>query len=411
MLLLLAWLALHAQDVPIKPLKVGDSVPDITFRMLNYSMPDARLSDFKGKLLILDFWATHCAPCIAAFPKLQSLQEKFKDSVQVILLNEQTGDTEAKVNAFFKNRERTGRAVSLPSSIGGNTASTLFPHTTIPHCVVLKDGKVLAITGSESITAVAIRDYLRGRGANMAQKTDYFADRMLVLNSGSVIDDAASQMLFRKGYLPGLSSGERTRRLNDLVRGLSFRNISISQMYFNVLRNLRPDIWDMNRVLFVDTAVKLKMDSVATYELVVSPLDKESVYSYAMNDLNRYSGYNCTIEKRKIACYVLKAAKEGIKARAAMPGADPEMKAGGNGMLHYKNGNVKQLINRITGKAAFIKVPVIDETGYSGEIDYELPVEIKDMASLQHLLNKMGFGLSAAERELEVFVLSAADED
>ena len=56
----------------IKPLKIGDKVPDIEFKnIINYKSKTARLSDFKGKLVILDFWGTWCTSCIAAFPKME----------------------------------------------------------------------------------------------------------------------------------------------------------------------------------------------------------------------------------------------------------------------------------------------------------------------------------------------------
>ncbi len=47
--------ALHAQPVP---LKIGDRAPDITIKAVNHTSSTLKLSDFKGKLLILDFWAT-----------------------------------------------------------------------------------------------------------------------------------------------------------------------------------------------------------------------------------------------------------------------------------------------------------------------------------------------------------------
>src|SRR5688572_26528195 len=78
----------------IKELKIGDIVPDIEFLMVNYSKPTARLSDFKGKVVILDFWATWCGSCIEAFPKIDLAQKEFGDRLQVILVNSRaTKDT------------------------------------------------------------------------------------------------------------------------------------------------------------------------------------------------------------------------------------------------------------------------------------------------------------------------------
>src|SRR3546814_7287875 len=54
-------------DVPHGPLKVGDPMPDIFIPHLsNYSASSANFSDFRGKLVILDFWNLFCHPCIAA---------------------------------------------------------------------------------------------------------------------------------------------------------------------------------------------------------------------------------------------------------------------------------------------------------------------------------------------------------
>jgi cytochrome oxidase Cu insertion factor (SCO1/SenC/PrrC family) len=59
----------------IQPLSIGDKVPDIQFEnILNYKSKKAKLSDFKGKLVILDMWSTSCTFCIAAFPKMEELQ-------------------------------------------------------------------------------------------------------------------------------------------------------------------------------------------------------------------------------------------------------------------------------------------------------------------------------------------------
>ena len=60
-------------------------------------------SDFRGKVLVLDFYATWCEPCRRSIPHLIGLQDKYADQgLQVIGLNVGGPDDEAKVPAFAK---------------------------------------------------------------------------------------------------------------------------------------------------------------------------------------------------------------------------------------------------------------------------------------------------------------------
>ena len=71
-----------AQDSPTSAgLTIGDIVPDVRLtHIYNAASPEANLSDFEGRLLLLDFWATWCAPCIKSLNKLDSLQQEFGDA-------------------------------------------------------------------------------------------------------------------------------------------------------------------------------------------------------------------------------------------------------------------------------------------------------------------------------------------
>ena len=80
-----------------------EAAPDITFQ--DASGADVKLSSFKGKTILLNVWATWCAPCRAEMPALDSLQrDKGSDKFEVVAVNVDTGD-DVKPRKFL---EETG---------------------------------------------------------------------------------------------------------------------------------------------------------------------------------------------------------------------------------------------------------------------------------------------------------------
>ncbi len=65
--------------------------------------------DFTGKILILDFWATWCSPCVAAFPSLQTLSEMYAENPRVAFLVVNAGwdDSLADAKTFLSDRGYT----------------------------------------------------------------------------------------------------------------------------------------------------------------------------------------------------------------------------------------------------------------------------------------------------------------
>jgi len=71
------------------------------FSLKNLDGKDIRLSDFKGKVVLLDFWATWCPPCVSAVPQLASLHERYKEKgfeIIGISMDHSVGDAKSFVS-------------------------------------------------------------------------------------------------------------------------------------------------------------------------------------------------------------------------------------------------------------------------------------------------------------------------
>ncbi|HMN69677.1 MAG TPA: TlpA disulfide reductase family protein, partial [Bdellovibrionales bacterium] len=77
-----------------------DGVPDFTLKDL--SGADVSLSQFAGKIVLVNIWATWCAPCVKEFPSLQNLVKKMSGKLVVLAVSydKNKEDIETFVKAF-----------------------------------------------------------------------------------------------------------------------------------------------------------------------------------------------------------------------------------------------------------------------------------------------------------------------
>jgi thiol-disulfide isomerase/thioredoxin len=62
-----------------------------------------KLADFRGKILVIDFWQTNCAPCVRLVPKLANLSKQYRDKgVEVIGLTDDEKSEQGVVVKFLK---------------------------------------------------------------------------------------------------------------------------------------------------------------------------------------------------------------------------------------------------------------------------------------------------------------------
>ncbi len=104
-----------------KLLEVSSPAPD--FELVDATGARVRLSDFKGKVVLLNFWATWCRPCVAEMPWFGELERAYKDRGLVVLGVAMDDDGWTAVRPFMSAHQihyRIGLANdALAKSYGG----------------------------------------------------------------------------------------------------------------------------------------------------------------------------------------------------------------------------------------------------------------------------------------------------
>lgn len=93
------------KGAPVKVISEGDAAPDFSLPALDNRV--VRLSDFRGRVVMLHFWATWCPPCVEEMPGIEQLYKAFKDSGLEILAVSVDEDGASAVSPFMKKNNLT----------------------------------------------------------------------------------------------------------------------------------------------------------------------------------------------------------------------------------------------------------------------------------------------------------------
>jgi thiol-disulfide isomerase/thioredoxin len=124
---------LHKQDMNL--LDIGVNAPD--WQLTDAEGKTHSLSEYRGKVVVMDFWATWCIPCSAVMPRMQKLHEKFAGSGVVVF----------GVNAW-ENSDPVGlmkkKGFSYELLLKGEGIAAAYKVTTLPVVYIIGyDGEVI----------------------------------------------------------------------------------------------------------------------------------------------------------------------------------------------------------------------------------------------------------------------------
>ena len=406
-----------ANSQQVQPIKIGDKVPqslwDAKFTALQGDGKQTMitLNNYKGKLVILDFWATWCSACIEGFDKVQKLQKQFPEELKVVLI---TNETIVKIDEFFKKRITLGQQVELTSIVKGAPLTAYFQHELIPHYAwISPDGNLLATTSSLEIKAEHIKEILAGKKSKFSMKIDIDTSRPLYSEEYLPEDKLQHYSVLLKGMLEGTGSITQLRTRNDAAVGITITNSPIQSIFEYCFRAIDRNYFPSRLKLFVADSSKLApeksrmeiMDwynsNAYSFDLSVNEDKAANLYKGMLNELNHSSPYEGFVNLKKQSCFVL-------------------VPFGKENKWSYKSGDYKSIIEKDSTVLTKVPMrfliaalntklsmglPVLDETDYKGNIQITFTGKINSLDELRHELKKYGLNLKKTRRVFNEFII------
>lgn len=427
--ILLTGIAVKAQTY--HPLHIGDTVPDVELKMLDYKSKTVHLSDFRGKLLILDFWSDWCTVCIAQFPRFDSLQKQFGDKICILPVgfDIQPGN----IMRFRNSRKGTKREMKMATavqSVSDSAMMQLFPHQGLPHEIWINEkGVLISVTDQLAVTAETITASLQGAVANLPQKiynAGFNVQNPLFVggNGGTDTDFAFRSIIFP--YRNDLPSKIITASNEKFIR-LACLNFPVVQMIKTAAIQLNPeyrfdvDLLNKRVLINVIDSVKrhllddffstdflametFKHTSFYTYELILPPgYSMKNAYSLMLNELETYFKVRVRIEDKEMNCLALvrTSTKDKLHTDNKTGNCD-ELEDG----LEYdcQFGKLDDFITYLNNN--FNMPYVVNATGYEENIQIHTSVaNLADMVGLRKELNRYDLDLIEKKANVDMLII------
>lgn len=406
-------------------LKKGDQMREFSSNQtLNTQETPIRLSDYRGKLLILDFWDTRCLGCLLSFPKVDSLQQQFKDKVQFVMVNPEPKEYTLQ---FFEKRKKIHRP-SVPMITGDSSLISWFNFEGKPfHVWVDSTGRITQTTGGYNTTKNNIEKYFQYNSIILKQKT---GKRALI---GDMLNDAWKPNTIFASYLGSCNDLRDTSSSpNTGMKCFSETSISILALYQLLFELETGNRFKSEGLTLLQSKNKAKFDrkysgegidewrenNCYTYKIYVPEEREKDLYKLAISDLDRYFNCHSEIKLMAVNCLVL----------TKLPGSHkPFSTKGGNSVdslyfsnergqfesefRYLKNSPFSLFSGRLGSQfSSRLDIPFIDETGITGNIDISFPGKLLDTDSINiwewnAALKEEGLQIIKTRRKMKVLMI------
>jgi len=375
----LGWLPVPS--VAQEPVRAGDPAPPLALEGFAGAPQDADVSPeaLRGHVVVLEFWATWCGPCVAAFPHLNELEKAFRgEKIRFLSITDEPREV---VEPFLEKRPlHTWVALDTDRSVFEAYGIRSIPRTIL----IDANGRIAAITSPRSVTPSVLRAMLEGREPPLRTR-----DRVQSARSHADDDETGLPTLF-----------EVSVRASDGMRA----GLSRGKNLFKVIGQ-RPLLaigatWDVPPVRILEET-ELPAEPI---DILVSTGDRplEEGLPLLRDALEATFRFEAVQEKRERDVWVLRS--------TGTPGPNLTRVEQTTGPYTSTGGGRFQAVSKAAPEIAglfeiLLQAPVIDRTGLEGEFDAMLSAQNNEEAIVEAAREQLGLALERSREPVEMLVL------
>jgi uncharacterized protein (TIGR03435 family) len=396
--LLIFWLGLllsvasHAQTI------LGQLAPNLRFAtVLNGSQPTLTLAQLRGKVVLLEFWATFCGPCLTAMPHLQELQRQFSGRLQVVAISP---DSPARLGRFLQARPSNLLFASVVGA-ASDSLQRLFSYQLIPHSVLLDAaGRVVASTEPTYITAQVIEQVLKGQAINLPLKQDLVGQNPIAICFPATA--AAPPRFLVQPALRGVGGMTRTYPQDSSAfhnRRLTAINITLPELYRLAYGGLSS-----RRTLDLRPARPTGTKSPQYCLDIIVPKGQETALLPTLRqELAARFDLRATLEPHAKQVYVLRVA-DARKLPPITGSQKASSVAASEGTYQGTNVTLAEVADYLES-FGLVELPVLLASPTTARYNLEFSYQPEKPGDLLRALSDLGLTLEKAERPVEMLVL------
>ena len=339
-------------------------------------------STLRGKVVVLEFWATWCSPCVAAIPHLNQLAREFRNRGVFFLAV--TDVDEDRLKPFLAKHP-------MDAIIGVDTERTnwkSFAVPSIPHTLLIgKDGRLIGATFPDNITAAVLSEALAGKRPALAAKEGIESDLSWDENAIAWEDGVVPDMYAIIKPIKTTTSGAWPRSSHITADGVPLE-VLVQIAY-------QTDSYH------IDWQIP-KNEQVYRAAFRVPEERKERLLPYMRQTLADLFGLEATWEGTERDVYVLCLLKGHTGPRESR--SEEEVLEMRRGKMTLRRQQVAKLCQLLTSS---LHAVVVDETGVGGYHDFDLPYQPGQPQVTMEALREIGFEVTKARRNIRVLVVTA----